>query len=220
MAVGVTGDHVRSLFGVPVLQNKAAAVTGAVDYFYLTNHAWVVSRELHGAVIAWSVTVTDPKFKIDLQDLTFGLVGGKLGHTTFDQAVERPDGQFEEQGAAAYTYAESRYFGRPSGYQSFVFSYNREGIGKCKPSGQFHVASPPFVFSDSVGDVAQLEKTRRDTTLNTFYSTGRSDEALAEGSGFWPVVHADFVAPLRGASAERKKWLKKRPKALKPPRKT
>lgn len=215
MAIGVTGDHVRSLFGVPVLQSKSPAVTGAVDYIYRTNHAWVVSRELDGAVVAWSITVTDPKFKIDLQELTFGLVGGRLGHTTFDQAVESPDGQYEEQGAAAYTYAESRYFGRPSGYQSFVFSYNREGIGKCKPSGQFHFASPPFVSGDPVGDIGQLEDTRRQTTLNTFYSTGRNDEALAQGSGFWSVVHADFVAPLRGAPTERKKWLKKRRKALK-----
>jgi hypothetical protein len=215
MVVGVTGDHVRSLFGVPVMQNKSPGVTGAVDYFYMTNHAWIVTREMDGVVLQWSITVTDAKFKIDLQDLTFGLVRGKLGHTTFAESIEGYDGQYEEQGAAAYTYAECRYFGRPSAYQTFVFTYNRDGVGTCAPSGQSVVASPPFVSNAPIGDLTQLEEPRQGNTINTFYACGLSDGSLVGGSGMWPVVHGDFVAPLRGSRAERKKWLKKRLLSLK-----
>lgn len=212
MVVGVTNDHVRSLFGVPIMQHKSHGIEDCIDYVFMTDHAWIVTRVQNGAVVAWSITVTDRKFKINLRDLTFGLVEGKLGHSTFADVVERPSGQYEERGAANYTYAERKYFGRPSAYQSFVFAYNNEGIGTCSSSGQDVVASHPFVpIGTQRGDVEQLEGVRRATTVNTFLSCGLNDGFLPGGAATWPVIHHDFVIPLRAAPAQRKKWLKKRP---------
>lgn len=211
MAVGVTGDHVRSLFGVPVMQYEAPGIKDAIDYLFRTNHAWVVARVRNGAVSSWSVTVTDRKLKIDLRDLSFGLVQGRLGHSTASQVVEQPNGVFEERGAATYAYAERKYFGRPSAYQSFVFMYNTEGIGTYNPSGQDIVASYPFLVAGSpVGDTASLAGTRSATTVNTFLSCGRDDSFLTGGWARWPVVIHELVMPLRAAERQRKNWLKKR----------
>ena len=220
MVVGVTNDHVRSLFGVPIMQHESPGLEDSIDYVFRTDHAWIVARIRHGAVTAWSITVTDRKFKIDLQDLTFGLVHGKLGHSTFAEVVERPTGKYEERGAATYAYAESTYFGRPSQYQTFVSMHNLEGVGVFKHSGQDVVASGAFAIAGrAVGDPELLEETREATTVNTFYSCGLSAESLGEGAATWPVVHRDRVSPLRGATKERKKWLKQRTKSSEKTRK-
>jgi hypothetical protein len=212
MIVGVTSDHVRSLFGVPIMLQLAPGVEGPTDYVFMTNHAWIVARIRDGAVEEWSVTVTDRKFKFDLRDLTRGLVEGTLGHSTFADVVKKPNGVYEERGAATYSYTEGRYFGRPSAYQTFVFMYNQEGIGPFVESGQRIVASGVFAegSNNPEGDVEQLEVTRQGTVVNTFYACGPSNATLSGGAAMWPVVHRDRVAPLRGAPAERKKWLKKR----------
>ncbi|MDQ0032247.1 ETEC_3214 domain-containing protein [Arthrobacter bambusae] len=211
MVVGVTSDHVRSLFGVPIMQNKLHGIEDCTDYVFMSDHAWIVTREQNGAVVAWSITVTDRRFAMDLRDLTFGLVSGKLGHSTFAEVVEQPAGQYEERGAANYTYAERTYFGRPSAYQSFVFAYNNEGIGTFNVSGQDVVASYPFVpIGTHRGDLEMLDEVRRSTMVNTFLSCGLDDAFLAGGAATWPVVHHDFVIPLRASPRLRKKWLKKR----------
>ncbi|MFC9354092.1 ETEC_3214 domain-containing protein [Arthrobacter sp. NPDC057013] len=213
MAIGVTDDHLRSLFGVPIMQSRSYTIENGVHYMFMTNHAWIVALVDNGAVLSWSITVTDRKFKMKLRDLTFGLVDGTLGHSTFADAVERPNGVYEEQGAATYAYAESAYFGRPSLYQTFVFMHNQEGIGDYKPSGQSVVASGPFArHALPTGDAEKLSEVRKATTINTFYGYGAGVPDLEGGAAAWPVVNRDFVAPLRGASAERKKWLKKRTK--------
>ncbi|WP_139006432.1 ETEC_3214 domain-containing protein [Arthrobacter crystallopoietes] len=213
MAVGVTDEHLRSLFGVPIMQRTSYTVEFAINYVFRTNHAWIVAQVESGAVLSWSITVTDPKFKVNLRDLTFRLVGGTLGHSTFAEVVEKPNGMYEEQGAATYAYAESAYFGRPSLYQTFVFMHNQEGVGSYKSSGQSVVASGPFTENKfPTGDLEKLEDVRKATTVNTFYACGQDSHALPGGAAMWPVVHRDGVAPLRGASLERKKWLKKRTK--------
>lgn len=215
MALGVTENHLRSLFGVPIMQGTAFMPQSAINYVFKTNHAWIVAQVESGAVISWSITVTDLKFKVDLRTLTFGLVGGILGHSKFAEVIEQPNGMYEERGAATYAYAESTYFGRPSLYQTFVFMHNQEGVGSSKVSGQSLVASGPF--TDSVnprGVREELEEVRKAATVNTFYACGHDASTLSGGAASWPVVHRDRVAPLRGVSVEHKKWLKKKDKRL------
>ena len=211
MTVGVTSDYVRSLFGVPVMQRPAPGVDGATDYYFMTNHAWIVARVRDGAVDSWSVTVTDFKFKMKISDLTRGLVEGVLGHSPFLDVVKKPSGVMEEPGGVDYSYAESTYFGRPSGYQTFVFMYNMEGIGNYRPSGDNIVIDGTFLGGTQMGGgLTKLEETRKETTVNTFFVCGPSTEILSGGAGMWPVVHRDGVAPLWGAPAERKKRLRKK----------
>lgn len=208
LAVGVTSEHVRSLFGVPIMQRPAPWNDEAADYIFKTSHAWVVTREKDGAVIAWSLTVFDRKLKLDLRELSFGLVGGLLGHSAFSEVVEKPGGFSEMRGASSYSYAEQTYFGRPSAYQSFVFMYNTEGIGGFKESGQPLVATQRFAEAGkSIGNANILAATREQTTVNTFLSCGLDDNFLAGGAMSWPVVLHDIVVPLRAAPSQRKKWI-------------
>lgn len=208
MAVGVTSDHVRSLFGVPVMQRPAPGNHDAIDVIFMTEHAWVVTREKSGAVIAWSITVFDRKLKIDLRELSFGLMNGTLGQSTFAEVVERPDGYSEMRGASSYAYAERTYFGRPSAYQSFVVMYNTEGVGTFKESGQALVATSQFANpGNSIGNVDMLVSTRELTTVNTFLSCGLDEKFLAGGAMAWPVVLHDVVVPLRAAPSQRRKWI-------------
>lgn len=208
LVVGVTSEHVRSLFGVPIMQRTSPGVDEAVDCIFQTRHAWVVTRERNSAVIAWSITVFDRKFKIDLLELSFGLVGGTLGRSVFSGVVEKPGGYSEMRGASTYAYAEYTYFGRPSAYQSFVFMYNTEGIGTFKESGQSLVATKKFAEAGKpIGNVDMLEETRKRTTVNTFLSCGLDDSFLTGGAMSWPVVLHDIVVPLRAAPSTRKKWI-------------
>lgn len=214
MVVGVTNDHVRSLFDVPIMQHKSPGLEDSVDYVFMTSHAWIVSRVQGGAVTAWSITVTDPKFKINLRDLTFGLVDGKLGHSTFAEVVEHPNGKNEERGAATYAYAESTYFGRPSLYQTFVFMHNLEGVGNYKQSGQDFVASGEFnIAGSAMGDPAQLEETRKATIVNTFYSCGLSTESLGKkeqrrGRSFTQTALLLYAGPPRNVRSGSSRDLK------------
>jgi hypothetical protein len=52
------------------MQKGAYNVAGAVDYIFMTEQAWIVAQIRSGEVLAWSVTVTDKRFKIDLRNLT------------------------------------------------------------------------------------------------------------------------------------------------------
>jgi hypothetical protein len=208
MAVGVTSEHVRSLFGVPIMQQRAPGNDEATDYMFRNDDSWIVTREQGGAVVAWSITVTNHKLKIHLEDLTFGLVKGTLGHSRFSEVVKEPSGVFEMRGGTSYAYAERKYFGRPSAYQSFVFMYNDEGIGTLQPSGQGIVASQRFTVNGSTqGDMEALKEVRKATTVNTFISCGRNDAFLAGGWMMWPVVLHDLVVPLRAVPRLRTKWI-------------
>lgn len=44
MAVGVTLDYVKSLFGIPLMQKDAYNVARVVDYIFMTDHIWIVAR--------------------------------------------------------------------------------------------------------------------------------------------------------------------------------
>lgn len=211
MAVGVTLDYVKSLFGTPLMQKDAYDVPGAVEYIFMTDHAWIVARIRGGEVLAWSVTVTDKKFKMDFQDLTFGLVQGELGHSHFSDVVKEPSGFIEEVGSVSYCYAERKYFGRPAAYQSFVFMHNMEGIGSSKPSDNLSVlASPPFMTPGSTQPLESLDATRKATTVNTFLSCGRDDSFLEGGAARWPVIFPELAKPFRSSPRQRLQWLKKR----------
>jgi hypothetical protein len=212
VAVGVTLDYVKSLFGTPLMQKDAYNVAGAVDYIFMTDHAWIVARIRSGEVLAWSVTVTDKRFKVDLGNLTFGLVKGKRGRSRFSDVVEQPSGVVEEVGSVSYAYAERTYFGRPSAYQSFVFMHSMQGVGTFENGASTSVVgTSPFFATDSQQSALEsIRATRQSTTVNTFLSCGRDDSFLEGGAAMWPVIFHEFVIPFRSSPAQWQLWLRNR----------
>nr|WP_284990473.1 ETEC_3214 domain-containing protein [Arthrobacter sp. efr-133-TYG-120] len=164
------------------MQKDAYNVAGAVDYIFTTEHAWIVARIQSGEVLAWSVTVTDKRLKVDLRNLTFGLVKGKLGRSRFSDVVEQPSGVIEEVGSVSYAYAERTYFGRPSAYQSFVFMHNLEGVGTFENGGSTSAVgtrpfSPQTARSRLWKALGRLASPRRSTHFRRVAVTTRSLKA-------------------------------------------
>jgi hypothetical protein len=83
---------------------------------YRAKHAWIqVLVDEHEAVVRFSVTVTDPRFRFQISDLTFGNLTAKLGHTSFSgihSHIEQ-QGRSLRIGAHNFEYAEAYWFGNP-----------------------------------------------------------------------------------------------------------
>lgn len=99
LAVGATEEYVENLLGTPVFRNLEGPEIWQgneedrpkwVDHIFSTPHAWVVTWRVKDQLESWSVTITDPRFWWDLEDVTFGKAKGKLGRSTFSELVDTP----------------------------------------------------------------------------------------------------------------------------------
>jgi hypothetical protein len=140
VAAGVTTRYLEERFGAPAfvrasqvrVQRPDLTFTHAPvsEQVYRTRHAWLqVLTDEHDAVIRFSITVTDPRFRFQIRDLTVYNLDVKLGHTRFSSIQRDPDGRSLWIGARRYGYSESFYFGNPGNYQHFVLSKNDAGVG-------------------------------------------------------------------------------------------
>jgi hypothetical protein len=103
------------------------------ELVYREKHAWIqVLVDDDDAVARFSITVTDPKFKFSVWDLTCGHIAIKLGHSRFaDVQPGLPlDGRSIRIGAHNHEYAEAYWFGNPGNYQHYVISSNEIGTGE------------------------------------------------------------------------------------------
>jgi hypothetical protein len=134
IAAGVTCEYVEARFGPPAfarpfkrspdLRDLAMHVR---ELTYREKHAWLQTLvDRNNAVLRFSITVTDPKFKFQIRDLTFGHLTAKLGHSRFGdlKTWASPEGRNLRIGAHNHEYAEAYYFGNPGNYQHYVVSNN------------------------------------------------------------------------------------------------
>jgi len=149
LAAGVTTRWVEERLGAPAFVRGVDLGTVAgrqamTELIYRTRHAWVqVLADRDGAVVRFSITVTDPRFGFKTRDLTLGHLAVKLGHSRFADirtSFGEPEGYGLRVGAHNYEYSEAYYFGNPGNYQHYVLSYNDCGAG---------------IFDSSVGDGPQ-----------------------------------------------------------------
>jgi hypothetical protein len=201
LANGATAEYVEALLGTPIFKNDEPPSIWKeddekpkwVDHIFSTPHAWVVTRRIEGVLVAWSVTITDPRFWWSFEDATFGMIKGKLGRVTFSELLDRPTGKYESSGARSGVYAEAAYFGSPGAYQMYIFMHNEEGIGKFTPSGSSDVRVGDFKGPDdreehpAINDAA----TRAETTVNTIIVTRLKDELTHKPWQLWPVAASD-----------------------------
>ncbi len=103
------------------------------EWVYREKHAWIqVLADENDAVVRFSITVTDPRFKFSVRDLTWGYLAVRLGHSRFAdvQAGLSPGGRSLRIGAHSHEYAEAYWFGNPGNYQHYVISSNEIGTGE------------------------------------------------------------------------------------------
>jgi hypothetical protein len=190
--------------------SEAPARLGPVrEFLFRETHAWVqVVVDQDDAVVRFSITVTDPRFRFQIRELTRGQLAARLGHSHFSdtQTPWPAEGRNLRIGAHNHEYAEAYYAGYPGFYQRFVISSNEVGAGQfgysiiqqgpsfCREGtldfGQAVPITQPF---DPNADYAK--RFRADTTINTLTILGpaRDRVYLAEprgpGSGqVWVMV--------------------------------
>lgn len=169
------------------------------ELLFREKHAWIqVLIDQNDAVARFSITVTDPRFRFQIRELTHGQLAARLGHTRFSQVHTSwlAEGRSLRIGAHNHEYAEACWAGYPGFYQRFVISSNEVGAGQFDYSieqrgpsfsrdgildfGEELPASQPF---DPDADYAR--RFRAETTINTLtvLGPGREPADLAEPRG-------------------------------------
>lgn len=198
MANWVADEYIKELLGTPAFRTQGSTSgrngTGEkpwIDRVYSTPHAWVVTRSIDERVEAWSVTITDPKFWWSIEEVTFKVIRGRLGHATFEALPTKPSGLYESRGAHTYAYAESSWLGNPGGYQNFIFMHNIAGIGTSHPSGQDDVRTGDFSEGQDLIFAPPPESEARKSIVNTLLVTSPSCEIFSLPWQLWPVANSD-----------------------------
>jgi hypothetical protein len=106
--------YVEARFGVPAFVRRSAIRTKdpglaarepvVREQVYRMKHAWLqVLSDEHDAVVRFSVTVTDPRFRFRIRDLCNDQIDARLGHCRFAdiQPQQDPDGRSLQIGARA-----------------------------------------------------------------------------------------------------------------------
>jgi hypothetical protein len=194
LAGGVTIRWVEDRLGGPAFVREfktthTASWLGHRELVYRNKHAWIqILADEHDAVVRFSVTVTDPKFRFQISDLTSGQLNAKLGRTSFSsvQTPLQPLGRSRRVGAHNFEYAEAYWFGNPGNYQWYVFSYNDVGTGHFDMTIGEHgtatfqdgILRPSNVtFPESDFQAEAEARFRAKTTINTLtvLGPGRAD---------------------------------------------
>jgi hypothetical protein len=222
LAAGVTTRWVEERLGAPAFtRGTDLAVAGrqaVTELIYRTRHAWVqVLTDRDDAVVRFSITVTDPRFRFKTRDLTHHHLDVKLGRSRFaDVRVAFGDtkGCSLRVGAHNYEYSEAYYFGNPGNYQHYVLSNNDIGAGIFDASaggGPQWCQEGVLRFKDPTRPelpvfdpkAAYAAKFRANTTINTLTVLGpwRKLADLAEPRG----PDSNHVRVLLADSRERRR---------------
>ncbi len=155
LACGMTVQRAETLLGPPMFRRPVEGVTGALEHLYRLEHCWlqlIVDGSAEVSRIA--ITSMDRKFRIDMTNLTLGMLRFTLGEVSFFQINQEPTGVWVDIGARRFRYAESYYFGNPGGYQQYLLCYNdTSDIGHAEPS----ILTSHGVLGHASGLLAALE---------------------------------------------------------------
>jgi hypothetical protein len=120
--------YVESLLGPPALSQRIRDELS--EHIFYTPHALVqLMVDDTKGVARLSITVTDPRFRFTISDLSFGLMDVVLGKSRFWNVADRVDGRAIGLRARRFRYIEAFYFGNPGAYQQYLLSYNDAGTG-------------------------------------------------------------------------------------------
>jgi hypothetical protein len=204
VASGVTREYFESVFGAPAF--RGGGPFGTTELVYASRHAWISTLDRDDAVVALSITVTDPKFSFRSERLTFDQFAVRVGRSLFAE-LPRPEGRMLSIGSRRFAYLEHFYVGNPGAYQHYLFGFNDAGTGTFripegtdertlgKPSGIF--TQDPALRQEATcaeGD-REVSTFRARTTVNTLTVFGPlTDEQMVTA---WLGVDYDQVRVLR-----------------------
>lgn len=205
---GTTLRWVEDRLGTPAFVREFPVLPGVRELMYHSRHAWIqVLADERDAVVRFSITVTDPRFRLQVRDLTGGQLTATLGRSTFaaTETQAGPQGVSLMIGANRYEYAEAYWFGNPGGYQWYVLSHNdASAVGTIDWSVGGHgstsfqtgmLESADAVPLGSVPQPDELARFRSGTTINTLTILGPSWSADGR-----PLGQSGLAAP-RGPDA-------------------
>lgn len=220
---GVTVRYVEERFGAPMLaRDFPAAGPGMAregddfrvrELVYRGRHAWLqVLVDDNDAVKRFSITVTDPKFKLSVRQLA-PIFDVTLGRSSFSNLHPGREGHCGgrrfQVGGRIRGYSEAYWGGLDGNYQWFVLSYNEFGTGQF--GGQALGSAGPLVdegvLLPALGErlvgspfdpgAPYARQFRSMTTINTLTVLGRTGRGRAVDvlGGTWL---AEPFGPARG----------------------
>ncbi|TQC41717.1 hypothetical protein EEB14_53105 [Rhodococcus sp. WS4] len=168
LACGSTQAFVDELLGTPQF---VTIVDNRDQRIYRLPGAWVAVEIHEGAVMAFSITITQRSMCYSVSQHTRGLMHACLGKSTFAEARTRvsPSGEFCWVGANRTGYLEHYSFGNPGGYQEFWLSYSRCGTGEMAMPQPFEFRSGSYSEPNTT---AGEEPDRSTITANTLTVLG------------------------------------------------
>lgn len=136
LTCGSTREFVDELLGPPKFVNK---IDDRPQQIHRLDGAWVAIELIDGVVLAFSITVTDPRLAYPIDAQTHLLMRGNLGRDSFAQLRDhsgkplKPDSQLLWIGAYRWCYNEAFWGARPGRYQTYWLSHNMAGAGTFNP---------------------------------------------------------------------------------------
>lgn len=102
---------------------------GREQRIYRLSGGWVLIEIEDGAVLAFSITISNPRLHYRTKRLTFGFLNVKLGKSKFGDRGSDVSGERCWIGARTVGYQRHYYLGNPGGYQDYWLSHNMSGAG-------------------------------------------------------------------------------------------
>jgi hypothetical protein len=178
LATGINTRYVEERFGAPAFADEfhfdlgSGAVIKLTSLLYYTRHAWLqMLTNESDAVVRFSITVTDPRFRFQIRDVAFGNIEARLGHSHFSDVIPSvPDGRSLQRTVQGRRhYSEAYRVGVIADYQLIVLSYNDAGTGTFGSIEE--VSSIPLL---TFGDGLLLTDPGLDSTRNPELALGGS----------------------------------------------
>ncbi|MFT4042893.1 MAG: hypothetical protein QM673_07015 [Gordonia sp. (in: high G+C Gram-positive bacteria)] len=168
LACGTSSRFVDQLLGTPKFLGHRDT---REERLYRLAGAWVATELIDDAVMAFTITVTDPKMHFSTSKITFGNINIDLGRDKFNvlpaQTIQMRSGQRAWVGARRYGYLQHYYFGNPGSYQDYWLSFNQCG------AGNWNSTIGSVNFSDgNYGDNGECDNSVLALTINSLTVLG------------------------------------------------
>lgn len=142
IACGVTTSYLEERLGRPAFRRT---MNDRVELTWRLPHAWLCGLLGDDSLMAFAITVTDPKFHFNCRHLTFDHLAVTLGQDSLLAVDHTPSNTTVSVGARRVYVTDEHWFGNPGAYQTYLLAYNDQGVGDVATDAASveKVAGPP-----------------------------------------------------------------------------